>query len=99
MRFKSAALVGGGANSPCWRQMMADITGLEINVPQETEAAALGAALQAQWCYLCHTDRYHEIQDLCDDAIQFNPALYCAPIAENQKTYRALFKEYMDFVQ
>ncbi len=100
MRFKSADLFGGGANSPCWRQMMADITGLEINVPQETEAAALGAALlQAQWCHLCNTDSYYEIQDLCDDFIQFNPALYCAPIAAHQKNYRSLFKEYMGLVQ
>lgn len=98
MRFKSATLVGGGANSPGWRQMMADITGLEINVPQETEAAALGAALQAQWCLLCSSGRYYEIQDLCDDSIQFNPERHKEPIPANQQLYRQLFPEYLELV-
>ena len=98
MRFKSATLVGGGANSPCWRQMMADITGLEINVPQETEAAALGAALQAQWCHLCSSGRYYEIQDLCDDSIQFNSERHTIPVPVHQQIYRQLFPEYLDLV-
>jgi xylulokinase len=99
MRFKSATLVGGGANSPCWRQMLADITGLDINVPLETEAAALGAALQAQWCLLCHFGQYHEIQDLCDESIQFNPERHTVPNKENQQRYRQLFQEYSSLVE
>lgn len=98
MRFKSAALVGGGANSPCWRQMMADITGLEINVPQETEAAALGAALQAQWCHLFESGSSLSIQQLCDESIKFNTVLQTFPVSENKIKYRGLFREYMSMV-
>lgn len=36
---------GGGAKSPIWCQMQADITGLPVVVPRETEAACLGAAM------------------------------------------------------
>ena len=98
MRFQSATLVGGGANSPCWRQMMADITGLEIRVPQETEAAALGAALQAQWCHLCNSGQYYGIQDLCDDSIRFNPERHTVSVPAHQQVYRQLFQEYMYLV-
>lgn len=36
---------GGGAKSPLWLQMKADITGIEVNVPRDKEAALLGAAI------------------------------------------------------
>ena len=43
------SLVGGGANSDAWAQLCADVLGLPIARPDVTEAAALGAALQARW--------------------------------------------------
>ena len=36
---------GGGAKSPIWCQMQADITGLPVRIPKEKEAACLGAAI------------------------------------------------------
>ena len=36
---------GGGAKSPVWCQMQADITGLPVSIPAEKEAACLGAAM------------------------------------------------------
>ena len=38
---------GGGAKSPTWCQLQADITHLSVNVPAEQEAACLGAAMIA----------------------------------------------------
>ena len=37
--------VGGGARSPIWLQLKADICSIPLRVPQVTEAACLGAAL------------------------------------------------------
>jgi xylulokinase len=39
--------IGGGARSPLWLQLKADITGIPVAVPHVTEAAGLGAALLA----------------------------------------------------
>jgi xylulokinase len=39
--------VGGGARSPMWLQMKADITGITVAVPRVTEAASWGAAILA----------------------------------------------------
>jgi len=39
--------VGGGARSPLWLQLKADICRIPLRVPQVTEAACLGAALLA----------------------------------------------------
>ncbi|WP_375449420.1 FGGY-family carbohydrate kinase [uncultured Devosia sp.] len=40
-------LVGGGARSPFWSQMIADVTGLPVEIPAGTEFGAKGAALLA----------------------------------------------------
>ena len=39
--------IGGGARSPLWLQLKADITGIPVITPRITEAAAFGAALLA----------------------------------------------------
>lgn len=49
MRFDRIVLTGGGSNSAAWRQMVADVFGLPVEVPQQSEGAAFGAALQALW--------------------------------------------------
>lgn len=38
---------GGGAKSPIWCKLQADITGLPVHIPAEKEAACLGAAMIA----------------------------------------------------
>ncbi len=40
-------LVGGGSKSVAYRQILADLTGASIRVPDEQEAPAIGAAVQA----------------------------------------------------
>ncbi len=42
-------LIGGGARSAPWRQLIADACGAEIVVPAGEEAGCLGGALQAMW--------------------------------------------------
>ena len=45
--LKSIIATGGGAKSAVWCQLQADITGLPILIPEEKEAACLGAAMIA----------------------------------------------------
>ena len=42
-------LTGGGAKSAAWRQIMADVFAVPVVGMEETEGAALGAAIQAAW--------------------------------------------------
>ncbi|HBR2054538.1 TPA: hypothetical protein L9M74_005428 [Klebsiella pneumoniae] len=46
MTFDTISITGGGANSPVWCQMIADISGLAVKRPDIPDAAALGAAIQ-----------------------------------------------------
>ena len=42
-------LIGGGSASDAWAQLCADVFGLPVVRPAIVEAAASGAARQAQW--------------------------------------------------
>ncbi|WP_144138296.1 FGGY-family carbohydrate kinase [Paraburkholderia sp. BCC1884] len=44
---QKAGLTGGGSSSPLLAQLFADVLGLEIDIPENQEASALGAALCA----------------------------------------------------
>ncbi len=46
-KLTSIIATGGGAKSAIWCQLQADITGLPILIPEEKEAACLGAAIIA----------------------------------------------------
>ena len=45
--IKASNLCGGGAKSPIWRQMFANILNMELFVPESEEGAGYGAAILA----------------------------------------------------
>jgi xylulokinase len=48
-KAREIRLTGGGAKSPLWQSIAANVMKLPVRVPAGTEAAALGGALQALW--------------------------------------------------
>ena len=46
LQFSAARLLGGGARSAVWRQILADITGLVMEIPENSDAS-FGSALVA----------------------------------------------------
>lgn len=50
LHFDQVRVIGGGANSRAWCQLIADISGIDVIRPTVSDAGALGAALQARWC-------------------------------------------------
>ena len=54
--LESLRLVGGGAQSLLWRQLLADVLALPLQPLPEPESAALGAALQAAWTFHRQSD-------------------------------------------
>ncbi len=45
--IEKMAIVGGGAKSPLWRQIISDVTGVKLLVPRVLETGCLGAAMCA----------------------------------------------------
>jgi len=46
-RARGIASAGGGARSPFWNQLKADVCGLDLRTPEEPEATCRGAAVLA----------------------------------------------------
>lgn len=88
-------LVGGGARSSIWRQMVADIFGRPVVSPLTTEAGALGAALQAMWCHCSEQGERTTIEEICDRFVHLDPKSRCDPNPENIKTYSDIYAGYL----
>lgn len=82
--------VGGGATSPVWTQLKADVLGKEIRVPEADTASCLGAAVLAG----VGTGVY----DSFEDAGQYLGEVHRVhkPNPENTKRYRELFAIYRE---
>jgi len=95
VKFDQACVIGGGANSRAWRQIIADVTGLKLVTPVSTEAAAIGGAIQAYWAKenQMSVNRY-QLTDICRDFVKFDESATVTPIQENNDKYKELSKSY-----
>nr|WP_299243151.1 xylulokinase [uncultured Halomonas sp.] len=84
-------LIGGGAKSPVWRQMVADITGTPVICPRVTDAAALGAAIQAAWCDRQATD---SLDALCSRLVHLDAHSLAEPEPASVEAYNGVYARY-----
>jgi xylulokinase len=87
-------MIGGGARSKAWRQMVADMTGAEIVVPTGDEAGCLGAAIQAIWAYGRASGAGEEIAAIADRCVALDPDKTTAPVAGRKPAYDDAFALY-----
>ncbi|MEZ5277367.1 MAG: xylulokinase [Opitutaceae bacterium] len=83
-------LTGGGARSPVWRQIMADIFGIPVVAMKTDEGAALGAALQAAWCFDWESGRSTSLSHLVEGVVEFDESTRCQPDRERHRLYGEL---------
>lgn len=99
MHFEEVTITGGGSASGQWRQMCADILKLRVRVLKQTENAALGAALQALWCYGHHRGNAQTIEDITEEHLDEDVEKRCCPIVEHVCEYDAAYARYMELLQ
>jgi xylulokinase len=87
-------LVGGGARSRLWRQMVADIFDRPVICPEFDEAGAMGAALQAMWCYLREKEGGASLKELTDDFVSLNEDSRALPETSNVIQYANIYQRY-----
>lgn len=87
-------LTGGGASSPTWRQMVADICRLPVVNLKQNEGAAFGAALQALWALECAHDNQCTISVLVAQHVEVDTSTYCAPNTASADLYDTVYKNY-----
>ena len=93
---KEVRLIGGGANSPFWRQIAADILDLPVVIPVVKEAAAFGAALQALWCL---EGEGASIEAIAGEHIGLDERKGCVPDAADAAAYKEIYARYSAYVE
>ena len=95
MRFEAIRLTGGGSHSAVWRQMVADVFGLPVDVPEQAEGAAFGAALQALWASERASDAGADLAALAAAHVRLDPRLSAHPHAEATAAYAAQYQRFL----
>jgi len=93
-KAKEIRLTGGGAKSPLWQNIAANVMNLPVRVPANTEAAAMGGAIQALWCLRNNSaeskGKKVSIKDLADEhvALEGSPSKNGAPSKDVSATVK-----------
>jgi xylulokinase len=95
---ESVRLSGGGARSPFWRQMLADVFNKRAAILETEEGSAYGAALLA----LVGTGRYASVPEVCRAAVRetgsIEPRADAAAVyAKGHKRYQSLYPALRSF--
>ncbi|WP_369987079.1 xylulokinase [Pseudomonas xanthosomatis] len=89
-------LVGGAAKSPFWRQVLADLLCVPLVCPRQTEAAALGAAIQAAWSLGRQFGRGDRLDVLCQRCVALDERTRTLPHPARQAAYALAYQRYRD---
>ena len=87
-------LIGGGARSAGWRQLLADATGALIQVPVEEEAGCLGAAMQAIHAYARQAEEPIGFPELANRYVQLDEHKTATPNPAFGPEYRRAMDRY-----
>lgn len=88
-------LVGGGSKSALWRQMVADIMKTPVVCTEQSEAAALGAAIQAAWCVSAGAET---LEDLCQRCVRLESNSQTHPAPTHVLAYEQAYQRYREQV-
>ncbi len=95
-RFPDAKVLkvsGGPAASPVWMQMLADLTGMKVEVSSIDETGALGAAMVA----MVGSGEFSSLEE-CSQAMAGSSS-YIEPNPENYQRYQNKFNDYQRLVK
>ncbi|TWD52349.1 xylulokinase [Pseudomonas sp. SJZ131] len=98
LQSRSICLIGGGSKSPVWRQIVADIMNTPVICTEQSEAAALGAAIQAAWCQASANGNASSLAELCERCVKLDPASETLPIAANVAAAQQAYERYQQHV-
>jgi xylulokinase len=105
-KAKEIRLAGGGSKNPLWQNMAANIMNLPVRVPKNTEAAALGAAIQGLWCFLNNNNPQGEsnakkvsIKTLTDEHVAFDSAETIKPDKKAASEYSKAYANYLKYLE
>ena len=95
LSFDAIRLTGGGSHNTAWRQMAADVFDLPVDVPEQAEGAAFGAALQALWAHGLANGGNDSIAAITAEHVRVDPALSVRPDPDAAEAYRTHYQRFL----
>lgn len=89
--MEDVVLIGGGAKSPLWSQIVSDVFGLEVKVPQNAESSFGGALLVGVGAGV-----FADEEEAVRRCVRMKSVF--KPNAENHQKYRKIFEIYKKIV-
>jgi xylulokinase len=99
IKNQNIRLIGGGAKSAVWRQIVADIMDTPVICTEHSEAAALGAAIQAAWCFSLTSHAGKTLEQLCQQCVSIDPTSETRPVPANVAAYQHVYERYRQQLQ
>ncbi|MCB1628681.1 MAG: xylulokinase [Xanthomonadales bacterium] len=99
LQFDAIRLTGGGSNSAAWRQMVADVFDLPVDVPEQAEGAAFGAALQALWADRKASDAGADLVGIVREHVRFDAQRSARPQAPAVAAYDLHYQRFQRHLQ
>ncbi len=85
--FKDLRIIGGGAKSPLWRRIVADVMGMPVMVPKAGDSSFRAALLAGVGIGL-----FPDVRTAVERCVQFEESI--TPDRENHETYGRYFAIY-----
>lgn len=98
-RAEGTYISGGGAKSPIWRQITADILGIPVMLPGVEETAAFGGAVQALWALRCRDAGFTDITEVFNEHKQESSTPPVDPQEKHRQVYDARYEQYKEYVE
>ncbi len=96
---KKVTLTGGGSKSALWRRMVADVTGLTVRIPENPEAAAFGAALQALYVLEKEKGSVKSISEITSRHVKMDEEKTCTSSPEAHEEYLKVYEQWLGYVK
>ena len=93
---KEIHLTGGGSKSPIWQSIAANVMNLPVRIPEGSEAAAMGGAIQALWCLETSEGKNTTIEALTDKHVALGAII--KPDKKNAALYNDAYAVYSKYL-
>ena len=90
VQVRRITMTGGEAKSRLWNQIKADVLGMDVEIPEILDAAALGACILAAVGIKAYEDFPHAVEEMVRISRVFRPE------KESHEKYMKLYEAYQE---
>ena len=88
LEIKRSMLCGGGAKSPLWRKIMANVLNVELTLPVSEQGPGMGGAMLAMVC----CGEYASVREVCEKLVKVRETI--SPDPELSAKYNARYEAF-----